>query len=133
MRFTYMNTNRRQRINVCEFMFTQPRVPSSVIAMRVIVALRFLCYVGLPRSPLPYCSSWLASSYRDVNSALNPLYIAMCNSLLVENYSKLEQTVCAETKCMQEAWTNTCAISAGFVVTKDVFMVERSLMIQRFW
>ena len=83
-------------------------------------------------------SSWLHNrfvirKYRDVNSALNPLYIAMCNCLLVENYSKLEQTVCAETKCMQEAWTNTCAISAGFVVTKDVFMVERSLMIQRFW
>ena len=73
------------------------------------------------------------SNYRDVNSALNPLYIAMCNSLLVENYSKLEQTVCAENSCMQEAWTNTCAISAGFVVTKAVFMVERSLMIQRFW
>ena len=58
-----------------------------------------------------------------MNSALNPLYIAMCNSLLVENFSKLEQTVCAENSCMQEAWTNTCAISAGFVVTKDVFMV----------
>ena len=63
--------------------------------------------------------------YRDVNSALNPLYIAMCNSLLVENYSKLEQTVCAKDNCMQEAWTNTCAISAGFVVTKDVFGFAR--------
>lgn len=61
-----------------------------------------------------------------MNSALNPLYIAMCNSLLVENYSKLEQTVCAKNSCMQEAWTNTCAISAGFVVTKDVFRYRLS-------
>ena len=53
----------------------------------------------------------------------------MCNSLLVENYSKLEQTVCAETKCMQEAWTNTCAISAGFVVTKDVFTYPKAVFV----
>ena len=56
------------------------------------------------------------AGYRDVNSALNPKYIAMCNSLLLKTTPKLEQTVCAETKCMQEAWTNTCAISAGFVL-----------------
>ena len=61
------------------------------------------------------------AGYRDVNSALNPIYIGMCNSLLVENYSKLEQSVCAETKLHARSMDQYVRISAGFVVTKDVF------------
>ena len=70
------------------------------------------------------------ATYRDLNSELYPKCIGACNSLLVENYSKTVTDSCAKNVCMQEAWTSDCAFSAGFVVTKDVFMVERSFVIQ---
>ena len=88
-----MNTNRRQRINVCEFMFTQPHVPSSVIAMHVIIALRFPCYVGLP--PLPKVvevysdSGWNGGTgFKSTSSAMRVL-----NGLIVHSTSRSQKAI----------------------------------------